>query len=94
MRWKRRGDHAGGVAASVEARGAADAEAGGEVEGAESAGEAVRGARAGGDEHGVKLEVDHIVPVSAGGTDEMSNLRVLCCECNRGKGGSRQRCAA
>ena len=35
---------------------------------------------------GVKLEVDHIVPVSAGGGDEVENLRVLCAGCNRGRG--------
>ena len=34
---------------------------------------------------GAKLEVDHVVPVSEGGTDEMSNLRVLCFGCNRGR---------
>lgn len=33
----------------------------------------------------VRLEVDHIVPVSKGGGDEMGNLRTLCGECNRGK---------
>ncbi|KKN44964.1 hypothetical protein LCGC14_0687850 [marine sediment metagenome] len=34
----------------------------------------------------VELEVDHIVPVSKGGTDELSNLRTLCKDCNIGKG--------
>lgn len=34
----------------------------------------------------VKLEIDHIVPVSKGGKTEMSNLRTLCFPCNRGKG--------
>ena len=34
----------------------------------------------------VELEVDHIVPVSRGGTDELSNLRTLCKDCNTGKG--------
>ncbi len=38
-------------------------------------------------ERGVRLEVDHIVPVAAGGGDEEENLRTLCRECNRGKGG-------
>jgi hypothetical protein len=33
----------------------------------------------------VPLEVDHIVPVSEGGTDELSNLATLCRDCNRGK---------
>jgi len=31
------------------------------------------------------LEVDHIIPVSKGGSDEMKNLRCLCFKCNRGK---------
>jgi len=35
---------------------------------------------------GVRLEIDHIVPVAKGGTDDMSNLWTLCFECNRGKG--------
>ena len=34
---------------------------------------------------GVRLEVDHIVPVSKGGKTEMSNLQTLCERCNRGK---------
>ena len=34
---------------------------------------------------GVKLHVDHIVPVSKGGRTEMSNLRTLCERCNLGK---------
>lgn len=34
---------------------------------------------------GVKLEVDHIIPVSRGGRTEMSNLQTLCERCNRGK---------
>ena len=34
---------------------------------------------------GVKLEVDHIMPISKGGKTEMSNLRALCERCNRGK---------
>lgn len=32
-----------------------------------------------------KLEVDHIIPVSRGGADDLSNLRCLCFKCNRGK---------
>lgn len=35
---------------------------------------------------GVKLEVDHKVPVAKGGSSDISNLWVLCFNCNRGKG--------
>ena len=35
----------------------------------------------------VELEVDHIEPVSAGGTDTPENLATACLDCNRGKGG-------
>ena len=35
---------------------------------------------------GVEVDVDHIVPESKGGTRDHSNLRVLCKECNIGKG--------
>ncbi|MBP0594570.1 HNH endonuclease [Paraburkholderia sp. LEh10] len=35
---------------------------------------------------GVRLEIDHKVPVSTGGTSEFSNLQTLCIDCNRGKG--------
>jgi hypothetical protein len=35
---------------------------------------------------GVKLHVDHIVPVSKGGDDDIENLQCLCEECNLGKG--------
>lgn len=34
---------------------------------------------------GVKLEVDHICPVSKGGLTTPENLRTLCLDCNRGK---------
>lgn len=34
---------------------------------------------------GVKLEVDHIIPVDWGGANEPSNWETLCEECNRGK---------
>ena len=34
---------------------------------------------------GVKLEVDHIIPVAEGGGDALDNLQTLCFECNRGK---------
>jgi len=33
-----------------------------------------------------ELEVDHKIPVSRGGTDEMENLVTSCIKCNRGKG--------
>jgi hypothetical protein len=33
----------------------------------------------------VQLEVDHIIPVADGGTDELDNLATLCRDCNRGK---------
>ncbi len=36
-------------------------------------------------EDGVKLHVDHILPVSKGGKTEMNNLRTLCEDCNLGK---------
>ena len=39
-----------------------------------------------GREDGVKLYVDHIVPVSRGGKTVMSNLQTLCEDCNCGKG--------
>ena len=32
-----------------------------------------------------RLEVDHLIPVSLGGTDDPANLRCLCFQCNRGK---------
>lgn len=38
---------------------------------------------------GVKLEVDHKIPVADGGSDDKSNLWTLCFKCNRGKGKSR-----
>ncbi len=34
----------------------------------------------------VVLEVDHVVPVAEGGTDDPENLVTSCFECNRGKG--------
>ena len=38
------------------------------------------------EEDGVKLEVDHIIPIAKGGKTEESNLQTLCRDCNRGKG--------
>ena len=34
----------------------------------------------------VTLEIDHQVPVSAGGGNDLENLVAACLECNRGKG--------
>ena len=33
----------------------------------------------------IKLQVDHIIPVSRGGKDVMENLRAACWDCNIGK---------
>lgn len=33
----------------------------------------------------IRLQIDHIVPVSQGGTEEKDNLRVLCSSCNQGR---------
>jgi len=41
----------------------------------------------------VEVEVDHIVPVAAGGTDVIDNLVTACCDCNSGKA-ARPRIAA
>ena len=38
----------------------------------------------------VVIEVDHIMPVSKGGTNDKSNLQTLCDVCNSGKGNSVQ----
>jgi len=32
-----------------------------------------------------RLEVDHIITVVSGGKNDISNLRTLCAECNKGK---------
>jgi hypothetical protein len=37
---------------------------------------------------GIKLEIDHKVPVAKGGETTTENLWVLCFDCNRGKGTS------
>lgn len=33
----------------------------------------------------VRLHIDHVVPISQGGTDRKENLRVLCSTCNQGR---------
>ena len=33
----------------------------------------------------VRLHIDHIKPISQGGTDDKGNLRVLCSACNQGR---------
>lgn len=37
-------------------------------------------------QEGVKMTIDHVVPLSAGGADELANLALACYECNRAKG--------
>lgn len=39
-------------------------------------------------ENEVTLEIDHIQPIASGGSNDVENLRVLCRDCNRGKGDS------
>lgn len=43
---------------------------------------------------GNRLEVDHIHPVSQGGTNDPTNLRTLCQRCNQGRGDNRRKSAA
>jgi len=38
-----------------------------------------------GPNNGVKLTIDHVIPVDWGGGNEESNLQTLCMECNEGK---------
>ena len=36
-----------------------------------------------------ELEYDHIVPLKQGGPNDISNIQLLCKECNRNKGDSK-----
>ena len=38
-----------------------------------------------------ELEIDHIVPVSRGGTNDIDNLRTSCSKCNKKKGAKLER---
>jgi|SRR5579863_6052306 len=35
------------------------------------------------------LQIDHIQPLSSGGTDDVDNLQILCGDCNRRKAGAK-----
>lgn len=39
---------------------------------------------------GEQMRIDHIVPIAQGGTNDESNLQVLCETCNLGKGARRE----
>lgn len=39
----------------------------------------------GGKAPNVELEIDHVIPLSAGGSDDVLNLKAACTSCNRGK---------
>lgn len=38
----------------------------------------------------IELQIDHVRPMSKGGTNEPSNLRTLCADCNSGRGDGRR----
>lgn len=38
------------------------------------------------------LQIDHIVPITLGGTNEVYNLQILCKRCNVSKGGNKKNC--
>lgn len=40
---------------------------------------------------GAGLHIDHILPVSRGGTNDPANLRTLCSDCNLGRGAGRKK---
>jgi hypothetical protein len=39
--------------------------------------------------HDLRIEVDHVQPLAAGGSDVIDNMRLACAWCNRGKGSLR-----
>jgi len=41
----------------------------------------------------IPIEVDHIIPVSKGGLNDMDNLITACFDCNRGKGAKELTCS-